>query len=62
MITDSKCLSVPRLWMVLLFSILAMSLILNLIVAVGNWQLYSRVKKIESTIGLSATPQSPQKP
>jgi hypothetical protein len=63
MITDSKHLcSVPRLWMVLLFAMLAVSLILNLIVAVGNWQLYSRVEKIESKIGLSATPQSQQKP
>jgi len=48
--------------MVLLFAMLAVSLILNLIVAVGNWQLYSRVEKIESKIGLSATPQSQQKP
>jgi len=38
------------------------SLALNLIVAVGNWQLYSRVRKMETILGLRATPQSQQRP
>jgi hypothetical protein len=61
MIISSKdlCL-VPRLWLVALFVLLVVSLVLNLIVAVGNWKLYSRVERIESTLGLPAMPQSPQ--
>ena len=46
MITSSKDLcSVPRLWLVVIFAFLVVSLMLNLIVAVGNWNLYSRVEK-----------------
>ena len=63
MITYSKDLCfVPRLWLVALFAMLLVSLALNLIVAVGNWHLYSRVEKIESILGLPATKQSQQKP
>jgi len=47
---------------VAMFVMLLVSLALNVIVAIGNWQLYSRVEKIESTLGLSATPQLQQKP
>jgi len=63
MTNDPKCLCcVPRLWLIVLNLMLVVSLLLNVIVAVGNWNLFSRVKKIETTIGLSATPQSQQKP
>jgi len=63
MTTSSKdlCL-VPRLWLVVIFAFLAVSLILNLIVAVGNWNLYSRVAKLESIFGSQATPQSQRTP
>jgi hypothetical protein len=37
-------------------------LALNLIVAMGNWHFYARVEKVETTLGLQATPQSPQIP
>ncbi len=63
MIISSKdSCSVPRLWLVAMFAFLLVSLILNLIVAIGNWHLYSRVEKIEATLGLQAMPQSQQKP
>jgi hypothetical protein len=63
MITSSKdlCL-VPRLWLAALFVLLSVSLALNLIVALGNWKLYSRVQRIESILGLQARPQLPQTP
>lgn len=63
MITSSKDLSlVPRKWLLSLFVMLCLSLALNLIVAVGNWHLYARVKKLEANRGLQAMPQSQQKP
>jgi hypothetical protein len=43
-----------------LFWVLVISLALNLMVAIGNWHLYARVERIETTLGLSAMPQSPQ--
>jgi hypothetical protein len=43
------------------FWLLALSLVLNLIVAVGNWHLYARVARLEATLGLQAMPQSQQK-
>jgi hypothetical protein len=52
---------VSRKWQVATFAALSVLLVLNLIVAVGNWQLYSRVKKLETILGLQAKPQSPQK-
>jgi len=58
---DDLC-PVSRRAQLAMFALLLCLLVLNLIVAVGNWQLYSRVEKIESKIGLSATPQSQQKP
>ncbi len=36
------------------------TLVLLVIVAAGNWNLYSRVAKIETILGLRATPQSRQ--
>jgi len=63
MITSSKDLcSVSRWWLTVLFAMLAVSLALNLIVAIGNWQLYARVAKLESIVGLQAMPQLQQKP
>jgi hypothetical protein len=63
MFTSSKDLcSVPRLWLVMIFAFLVASMTLNLIVAVGNWNLYSRVEKLESIVGSQATPQSQQIP
>jgi len=47
---------------VAMFVMLLLSLVLNVIVADGNWRLYSRVERIESTLGLLATPQSQRKP
>ena len=32
-------------------------LILQVIIAVGNWQLYGRVSNVETILGLRATPQ-----
>jgi len=43
------------------FFALLVSQALNLIVAFGNWQLYRRVEKLESNLGLQATPQSQHK-
>jgi len=45
-----------------MFAILVVLLVLNLIVAVGNWQLYGRMARVESILGLRATQQSQQKP
>src|SRR5438132_1552982 len=45
-----------------LMAVLVVSLVLNVIVAVGNWNLYVRVEKIETTLGLPAKLQSPQTP
>jgi uncharacterized membrane protein len=45
-----------------MFWILLVSLALNLIVAAGNWQLYSRMERLESILGLRAMPQLQQKP
>ena len=45
-----------------MFWTLLVSLALNLIVAAGNWQLYSRMERLESILGLRATPQLQQKP
>ena len=42
--------------------VLVVSLVLNAILVVGNWNLYARVEKIETTLGLQATPQSLQTP
>ena len=40
--------------------LLIVSLVLNAIVAVGNWNLYARVEKLETTLSQQAMPQSPQ--
>jgi hypothetical protein len=42
------------------FWALLATLVLIVIVAVGNWGLYSRVEKIETILGLRAMPQSQQ--
>jgi len=42
------------------FAALIVVLALNAIVAVGNWYLYARMSKIETTLGLRAMPQSPR--
>ena len=39
------------------FWILIVTAVLVAIVAVGNWQLYSRVERIETTLGLRGTQQ-----
>jgi cytochrome oxidase assembly protein ShyY1 len=59
--TNDLCFVPPR-WMTAMFLMLVISLMLNVIVAVGNWQLYSRVEKLESIVESPATPQSQQKP
>lgn len=46
----------------LFFAILVVSLVLNLIVATGNWHLYSRVARIETILGLQGKLQSQQIP
>jgi len=62
MATESKHLcSVPRWWVLALFPMLLVSLLLNLIVAIGNWNLYARVERLEASHEQQATPQSPQK-
>ncbi|MBI3852627.1 MAG: DUF1501 domain-containing protein [Verrucomicrobia bacterium] len=43
---------VKEILLVVGFAMLAVSLILNLIVAVGNWHLYSRVEQVETILGL----------
>jgi cell division protein FtsL len=45
-----------------MFAVVVVSLALNLIVAVGNWELYSRVQNVETTLGLQATPQLQRTP
>jgi uncharacterized membrane protein len=45
-----------------MFWMLVVSLALNLIVAAGNWRLYSRMERVESILGSRATPQLQQKP
>jgi len=63
MITSEKNLcSVPRLWLIALNLMLAVSLILNVIAAIGNWNLFARMERLESVLGLKAMPQSPQTP
>ena len=52
---------VPRRVQLAILCLLLASLALNLIVAVGNWQLYSRVEKLETILGLPAKQQSQQK-
>jgi len=41
----------PMFWM------LVVTMVLTAIVAVGNWQPYSRVEKLEKSLGLRATQQ-----
>ena len=59
--SKNLCL-VPRLWLAVLFALLLLSLVLNLIVAVGNWHLYARVERLEAILLSQATPQSQQTP
>ena len=42
--------------------VVVVSLALNVIVAVGNWNLYARVERLETTLAQLATPQSRQIP
>ena len=60
-ISPENLCSVSRRVLVAVFALLLCLMALNLIVAVGNWRLYSRVEKLESNLGLQATPQSQQK-
>ena len=55
-------IKVPRSLQVAMFVVLLISLVLNLIVAVGNWNLYARVERVETILGLRATPQSQRIP
>ena len=41
----------PVFWM------LVVTMILMVIIAVGNWELYGRMANLETTLGLRATPQ-----
>ena len=59
--TNDLCF-VPPNWMIAMFLMLVISLALNVIVAVGNWQLYSRVEKLETIVESLATLQPQQKP
>jgi hypothetical protein len=45
---------------IIIFVVLLVSLLLNVIVAIGNWNLYGRMEKVESMLGLQATQQSRQ--
>jgi hypothetical protein len=45
----------------LLFGMLLGSLVLNLIVAIGNWNIYARVEQLETIHGLRAIPRPQQK-
>jgi len=58
---NDLCL-VSRKWLVAMFVLSVILMVLNSIVAVENWHLYSRVEKIESTLGLQAKSQLQQKP
>jgi hypothetical protein len=59
--SDNLCF-VLRSWQVAMFAILIIPLALKLIVAVENWQLYSRLEPVETILGLRAKPQFQQNP
>ena len=40
-----------------MFGTLVVTMVLTAIVAVGNWKPYSRVEKVEKSLGLRATQQ-----
>jgi cytochrome oxidase assembly protein ShyY1 len=44
----------------IIFVALLVSLSLNVVVAIGNWNLYRRVERVETILGIRAMPQSPQ--